>query len=733
MGNGPSVEIPTYNNTCTDPEDIESTNIVIENFCTNGSQANLENFVDNQCHIYGGTVPPQEIGNPNNNPYYSYEDPEWVHSSTGGNCTYDDSSGSSKIPGTSLSGGGCESADGGCGINGTQGFCTKIQNTGDPLICALSDYQCNSNNNDPKGVACFSNSIRKQTCNKDFRAPDTDAANYLLTQFCLGNIPGAIQNSPLPVPIPGGTGMTGGVAGIDFTSLWTNPSNPISSDQNNIVPWTIIGTPLNTIFQAASDIQNDENNDTPCIYNPTSGITTSCSTSRWTPGTANAPSKYLPAPDPYTFTNLPPCQQIFWRTLYGNNPTFHNQYWRPFGNTAICSNGSDTCVESSALPQADACAAIPFVGTPTPTGEAFARNMLQQAVNKFTNGLQGNLIGGFSDQLDQGFTNWLVSVCSEYPQLCSGFLKTTCKNATPELLKVNPLAAQWCGCYMPDEQYSSYINNFGLSKQCTPYCAAGDVIPLYDANTNTPLTCDQGVCIIDDVTINLAKTKFAGSGNGGNLNFNQICNGCSPAGSNGLNSNTVNSTGNNSGSRTVGGNIDSFRSSTINTGISTNQQIATSSNANINCRCIISGYNLTTIGSVIQGGVNISQACNGNVQCYNSVKLNGGGEQQNEIDCHGGSTNTNDVIKEAEAALVKKANNTSNAWIILIIFIVIFIIIILWVLINPRGIPEKDLIYTKETIIPEPVIPQSLASISSNLIQTNYYGTQRKPHKPKFF
>ena len=733
MGNSPSVMTPLYNNTCTDPYDPETENIIIQNFCTNALLPDLENFVNDQCSIYGGTVPNQEIGKPNNNPRYTYEDAEWVHSSTGGNCTYDDSSGSSKVPGTSLSGAGCESADGGCGIDGIQGFCTKVQNTGDPLVCALSDYQCNSNGNSPTGVACFSNAIRKQTCNKDFRAPDTTTANYLLTQFCLGNIPGSIQNSPFPVPIAGGTGMTGGDAGIDFTSLWTNATNPLGTDTAPI-PWTIAGTPINTIFQATSDIENDLRNDTSCIYNAATGLTSSCSTSKWTPGTANAPNKYLPSPDPYTFTNIPPCQQIFWRTLYGNNPTFHNQFWRPFGNTAQCPSGDDACAESSAPPQADACAAIPFAGVPTPTGEAFARNMLEQAVNKFTAGIGGNLVGSSATAVDQGFTNWLLSVCSEYPQLCSNFLRTTCKSVTPEVLKVNPNAAQWCGCYMPDEEYTSYVNNFGLSKHCTPYCAAGDVIPLYDANTNTPLTCDQGVCIIDDVTITLAKTKFANSGNGGNLNFNQICNTCSPSGNNGLNSNTVSSSSNFNSklaeSANFGAFTSSFKSSTTNTGVSNNGQITTNSNANINCRCIISGYNLVSLGAVIEGGVNISQACNGNVQCYNKVQLNGGSEQQNEIDCHGGSTNTNNVIAEAEAALIKRSHDTSNAWVILIIFIVIFIIIILWVLINPRKLPEKDLIYTKETVLPEPKAP---SLNTSSFMQTNYYGSGNKLSKPKFF
>jgi len=95
-----------------------------------------------------------------------------------------------------------------------------------------------------------------------------------------------------------------------------------------------------------------------------------------------------------------------------------------------------------------------------------------------------------------------------------------CSTVTEEKIAQNPIANKWCGCYMPEEQYSSYTDaGFLVSKQCTPFCSRDGVIPNVDANYQ-PLTCQENVCIINDVYLQFIKTS------GNDINFTDVCNTC---------------------------------------------------------------------------------------------------------------------------------------------------------------------------------------------------------------
>lgn len=649
-------------NICTDKGDtVDSVDIPIQNDCI-APPLNFNSI--NYCNGIGG-VGSNFIGPTLG---YFFNESEWITNIIGtlnDNCTINNGTGN---------------------IGGANIHCNRTGNFGDPLICALRDYQCNGVNQ-LSAPSCFSDNNLDSTCNKDFRAPDTEPSQYLLNQFCLGNIPQSIYKFSIQESITGFTGCTGatgcfasgiypfcgGATGcsptpgagtfstaLPFYSLWTDSTNP--NDNGN--KWQVLNTPPGTIYRSSEDIALQAN-----------------AVSQWILGATGAPQLYYPQPDPYKFGGqIPPCQQIFWRTLYGNQPVFQNNYYKSSDSqNAICPDGSDICDNTSIPPQAAACGAVPFGGTPTTVGIGNAQTLLDNAIIKY-NKSGGDLLNDNIGSPD--FNNFVYSVCQEYPYLCSNFLENTvCKNKSYQEVINDANLLKWCGCYLSTNTYESYVNDFGLSKECTPFCNRPDVIPSYDPDTNLPQYCNQSVCIIDDVTITLAKTTLEGEGlAGGNINFNQICNACSATNDNGINSNSIT-------------NSNSVNASTTAEGV-------VSGNATVNCQCILKNFTLTTIGATIEGGINISQACNGNAKCYSSGSSSGG--QLLEIDCHGSSTSQNSTIAKAERALLDKAEKTGNYWIILFAIILIGLIIIAWLIIAPRGIPERDLVYTKKIELPKP-------------------------------
>jgi hypothetical protein len=647
----PTSTKPSLVNTCTDVGDSVTVNTQIKNFC---AQLGTTSIITNACQKYGGT---NSSGGNVPGGVNVFENPEWDYGKDGNvdDCQYDDCN---TDLGYIMSSGGCGGAAGGgcCGIEGKYGYCTRKMNSGDPLVCSLRDYQCNGDNK-ISDSSCFSDNNLNSTCNKDFRAPDTLPSNYLLNQFCLNNIPGAIQ------------GFTG--TGADFLQLWTNVTN----EQGN--NWTVTGLPSGSSYRTSADIEADNT----CQYN-NNGTPSNCQLSTWAVGQPEGPIGALPSPDAYIFTDsLPPCQQIFWRTLYGNQPTFQNNYYAPFGVQSNCPDGSNICDNTSIPPQQAACAALQFQGTPTPAGFQNAKFLLNQAVAKYYNN-NGDLLNN-NTQINPAFREFVFGVCSAYPGLCTDFIKNkVCNNIDGTNVTESIETVQWCGCNMDPGVYTEYADNFGVSRQCTPYCNIPKVIPYIDPDTETPLYCDQSICMIDNVTMNLAKTRVLSEGTNGDINFSQICNSCSATGNNGTNSNTV------SNSNSVNSN--------------TNYEDNSRSLATINCQCVLNGFTLTTIGATIEGGVNISQACNGNAKCYsNGSNLDG---STLEVDCKGSTTSQNTVIAKAEAALLKKSNSISNYWVIIIFVIFIALLIIAWLFIAPRGVPESDLIFTKRFDIPPPPV-----------------------------
>lgn len=527
-------------------------------------------------------------------------------------------------------------------IPGETGACTKQANFGDPLVCCLRDYQCNGGG-DLFGDGCFTSDYNspggaQQSCGPEFKATDTEPCQYLTTQYCLGNYSnGASAVTPLE-------------PGLDFTALWINSDfkvNPL---------------PAGTQYRTNKDISIS----TFCPLNPKDGTPL--------PGTECTRSGTVqPVHDINTYQSetQPICQKIFWRTLFGNQPSFKNQNWKPFGSKVTCASGENICAESSSLPSQAACGAIPFGGDPSETGIAWATGMFDSIYDKLK--AKGtSLTQAANEGADKPMIEWMFTVCSKYPQICQNILKQECEGVNPAEFPINLNKWNWCGCYMADDKYEKYTDRFSIQKECTPFCNVSTAIPALNGNTNLPLRCTQNVCLIDDVAITLAKTRFQNTTN--NINFSQICNGCGS----GYTGSAINQSGiqNNTG--------NSNQNTTITT----------------SCQCVMNNLTLNTLGANIVGGINLSQSCNGNAKCYNTFTKADGTETTTEIDCGNSGSNVNQFIEEQKAKLALKAENTANYWAIFIGFVVLCLIAILWILFSPSGVPEKEITFTK--YIPPP-------------------------------
>lgn len=557
----------------------------------------------------------------------------------------------------------------------------KSFNYGDPFICCMRDYQCTDGISDPQGQSCFSSDDRHGTCPASFRATDTEPCQYLTTQFCLGNY--SDPNDPNAV-------LSLGKSGLDFTALWVNSYGGTEGDPNASPPLNSL--PVGTPYKLGS-ANNKADSNTKCVLNPDTGLpssdtsaTGSCPRSGVVPPLHDDDLGYK-AVD--FFGDTPPCQKIFWRTLYGNQPTFSNNFWRIEGNNSACTDGTQFCQETSVLP--NSCSAAPFSSEPSPSGLAWAQQITTASINKLK--ALGASIHTPPNLVKDAeyFSKWLFPLCSNYPNICQPFLESECSTVTEAELKANPDIRKWCGCYLPDSFYEKYTSNF-INKECTPYCNSTSVIPLAQSDGIGPQYCSQSVCIIDDVSISLAKTEF--ESNGGTLNFSQVCGSC---GTNYQDASNVLTTANSQNiqegsTQTKNGS----KSASIQSGSTNQQNTLLNNTANITCNCQIENFTLQSLGASIAGGINLAQSCAGNSKCYNTQTDPLTGQAQTvEVDCNESGSSINTNLQAAQKNLEAKAKNTSNYIAVLIILIALALIIVLWIVFANRGVPEKDIYFSR--------------------------------------
>jgi hypothetical protein len=244
--------------------------------------------------------------------------------------------------------------------------------------------------------------------------------------------------------------------------------------------------------------------------------------------------------------------------------------------------------------------------------ETFKRYLLQN----------GNLLTP-SPMLDT-----LENICRQNPGLCDPYLKSYCRNFPTESLNGNPFLSKWCGCHLNEDHYDQYLDQFGISKACTPMCHLPGTIPTVGDDGFHVLKCDQQVCMIDNLTIDAIKSKI------GDVNLTDICSGC------------------------------------------------------IDCQCTIVDNTIIELGTKV-GKLSIVNQCaassigNG-PKCVTGGDLNADSGDKNTVgdkkgksvsfDCHSKLPTAPNVTSSSSTAVASNNNTTALAYIVLTIAVIAFII-----------------------------------------------------------
>jgi hypothetical protein len=232
---------------------------------------------------------------------------------------------------------------------------------------------------------------------------------------------------------------------------------------------------------------------------------------------------------------------------------------------------------SSGPPPSQGCTPVDTIANPlNATGLAFAQNVVSGVFAKYaSNGFAiGSLPGtpGYNP-----FQDFLYSyVCCPYPFLCQQPLSNVCNVFTTQRLIFDPPAANWCGCFLPAGEYQTYVDDYQINKACTPMCNRNTNIVNTLAN-GTPISCNQNVCLIDNVTIDLIQSTVVGP-----VTIGQFCQGCE-------------------GSMT-------------------------------SCSCIIQNDSFEGANDQIGGGVNLTTTCTGSV-CTRTNPVAGASPSVLNVDC----------------------------------------------------------------------------------------------------
>ena len=187
-------------------------------------------------------------------------------------------------------------------------------------------------------------------------------------------------------------------------------------------------------------------------------------------------------------------------------------------------------------------------------------------------------------------------------------------------------------------------------------CNRFGTVPIVGINAE-PVLCEQNICLIDDVTVNIVQSQI-----GGGIDFNQICANC-PGGQ---------------------------------------------------CSCIVSNTTIDIDNSTIGGNVvPVAEGC-GSISCTQS---NPGvtGPAQLPVACSGtGSVNPYAEFEAETAAAEAAANQSSLLWTIAIIGVgLILIFLIIWLL-HPNKYPHTGATVNRTPVNPNPQFSPSTDPQSIN-------------------
>lgn len=149
-----------------------------------------------------------------------------------------------------------------------------------------------------------------------------------------------------------------------------------------------------------------------------------------------------------------------------------------------------------------------------------------QQVYRQVNGVEqaqtyaNNLLDGyFNSNSDTGFQEVLHQFCNNpgiNPGVCQNYITyKKCVNVPYDTMTAEQ--ADWCGCIVMPSLADQEL--YGTNIACYPLCHLTDTIQLVDED-GIPIQCNNQVCVIDDVSINVTESKV------GDVTINSICPGC---------------------------------------------------------------------------------------------------------------------------------------------------------------------------------------------------------------
>lgn len=319
-----------------------------------------------------------------------------------------------------------------------------------------------------------------------------------------------------------------------------------------------------------------------------------------------------------------PCTEFFFRTLYNSGPL------PALSSTEGTSTQRQVPPSNSTIQECDpniinnALTSTTQSVIPNPEAYNLAKKVFVDAVTSYISS------GGRLDSLPTDpnssveFNELVFGVCSKYPSMCTDFLNDYCQNFTPNDLTRSPSTTSYCGCYLNPSVYNDIAGKFGINRECSAYCNLEGVIPISDGTLEGSKKCNQSVCMINDITLNLVQSRIEGA-----INIGNFCNNCS----------------------------------TLTSG----------ANSSTSCNCVLEGVTIDIVNSSINT-INLNQSCASSV-CYAKDGIT-------VVDCATG-TPADTGIPEGKT----RANTIHNILVVIIIVVFIFIIFILYFLVAPRWRP----------------------------------------------
>ena len=239
-------------------------------------------------------------------------------------------------------------------------------------------------------------------------------------------------------------------------------------------------------------------------------------------------------------------------------------------------------------------------------------------VDRYLNQLGNPITSAQSDgQNHDPFIDRIVEICRDNPGACDDALLIKCQNVQRENLSTNVNLANLCGCFMEDIEYAKF-SSFGIERICDPVCTIGSGVKSHDTTTIDPaqfLRCQQSICIIDDVTIEILANSVVGD-----VTFSQACGSCGSDGSG-------------------------------------------------SCRCFITDTTIQAINSRI-GDINFEQQCGGLPLCFETAPV--AGAPPIEVNCA-----TQEVIDTSGGSITGEGGGFDPLWIFFGILVVVLLLILI--------------------------------------------------------